>query len=271
MFGKRGQIRKSSLCNFPKKNRRGQVTIFIIIAIAVVAVGVMVFIFYPQIQTTLGAQEQNPESYIQTCIENEITNSVNKLSVQGGSINPGSYLLYQDNKVEYLCYTNEYYKPCTVQEPALTSHIESEIETDINTKAEDCFNSMVSSYERQGYTVDLKRGDKIVQLLPQRIVTTFNYSMTLTKGTDVQKYDSFIVMMDNNLYELSAIANNIVEWETAYGDAEISTYMTLYHNLKVEKNLVESGTKIYIITDRNTGNKFQFATRGQVWPAGYLK
>jgi len=252
-------------------NRKGQVTIFIIVAMVIVAVGVMIFIFYPQIQTTLGAGQQNPQSFIQTCIETEITDAVNKLSLRGGSINPGSYLLYQDNKVQYLCYTNEYYKPCTVQEPALIAHIETEIEADIDEKVEACFNSMKSSYEKQGYSVDMREGAKMIQLLPKRIAATFNYSMTLTKGTDVQKYDSFSVIMNNNLYELSAIANNIVEWETAYGDAEVSTYMTLYHDLKVEKNLIESGEKVYVLTDRNTGNKFQFATRGQVWPAGYLK
>ncbi len=252
-------------------NRKGQVTIFIIIAIVIVAVGVSVYIFYPQIQTTIGAGEQNPQSFIQTCIEKEIIDAVKKLSLQGGSMNPGNYLLYQDNKVQYLCYTNEYYRPCIVQEPALTSGIETELENAVNEQVEECFNSMKNSYQGQGYTVDLRKGEKIIQLLPKRIVATFNYSMDLTKGTDVQKYDSFVVMMDNNLYELSAIANNIVEWETAYGDSEISTYMTLYHDLKVEKNLIESGTKVYVLTDRNTGNKFQFATRGQVWPAGYLK
>lgn len=252
-------------------NKKGQVTIFIIVAMVIVAIGVAVYVFYPQIQTTLGGGEKNPQAYIQSCIEKEITDAVNTISLQGGSISPGSYLLYKDTKVQYLCYTNEYYIPCTVQEPALTSHIQTEIKNYIDDKVDACFNSLQRNYESQGYEVAMKKGIKIVEILPKRIAATFNYSVSMNKGNDVQKYDSFVVVMNNNLYELTAIANNIVEWETAYGDAEVSTYMTLYHDLKVEKNLIESGEKVYIVTDRNTGNKFQFATRGQVWPAGYLK
>ena len=80
---------------------------------------------------------------------------------------------------------------------------------------------------------------------------------------------SFNVILNNNLYELIGIANSIVEWETTLGNADTSTYMTYYNDLKVEKKVKSEGTKIYIITDRNTGNKFQFASRSQVLPAGY--
>jgi hypothetical protein len=70
---------------------------------------------------------------------------------------------------------------------------------------------------------------------------------------------------------LTSIANSILNLETTYCDSETTLYMALYHNLKVEKILRDSGTKVYIITDRDTGNKFQFASRSQVWPAGYAK
>jgi len=45
--------------------------------------------------------------------------------------------------------------------------------------------------------------------------------------------------------------------------------MTYYSDLRVDKNLRDDGTKIYIITDRNTGNKFQFASRSLVFPPGF--
>jgi hypothetical protein len=150
----------------------------------------------------------------------------------------------------------------------LKQHIEREIKKEIENDVESCFASLKSSYEKKGYDVTLKSGDKKVELLPQRIVGTFNYSLTLTKSS-TEKYDSFVVIVNNNLYELVAIANSIIEWEATYGDAEITTYMTYYPDLKVEKNLRESGEKIYVLTDRNTGNKFQFAVRSQAWPAGY--
>ena len=256
---------------FEKKGKKGQVTIFIIIGIIIVAVALLIYSFYPKIRTTLGIEESTPQSYIQSCLEDEIKNTVDVLSKQGGKITPETYLMYQDEKIEYLCYTDEFYVPCVIQQPMLKSAIELEIKNEIEEEVNSCFNSLKSSYEGKGYSVDMKTGNKKIDLLPQKIISSFNYSFTLTKGSDVQKYDSFSVVMNNNLYELVGIANSIIEWETNYGDAEIAIYMTYYNNLKVEKILRSSGNKIYIITDRETGDKFQFASQGQIWPAGYAK
>jgi hypothetical protein len=273
-MGDKSENKKFSHCNFFSKNHRrlmnksGQVTIFIIIAIIIVAAGILIYSFYPQLKTTFVAQQQNPTSFIQSCIENDIKDAVNNLSNQGGSIIPDNYIIYDNSKVQFLCYTNEYYRPCLIQQPMLKQHIESEIEKQISTNVDACFASMKESYIKQGYTVDLISGDKTVELLPKRIVSTFNYSLTLTKGQDVKKYDSFVVLLDNNLYELVAIANSILNWVTTYGNVDVTTYMTYYHDLKVEDKSLSNG-KVYVLTDRNTGNKFQFAVKSQVFAAGY--
>jgi hypothetical protein len=273
---KRGAVKNSKAAKasviLPRKNYRGQVTIFIIIGIIIVALGLLAYSFYPQIKSTIGAGEKSPQGYIQSCIENDIQNAITKVSLQGGSITPDNYVLYKNNKVQYLCYTDEYYcSPsgcCVVQQPMLKQHIESEIKNAISSNVDSCFNSMKTSYQKQGYDVNLAAGDKKVELLPKRVVATFNYSLTLTKGS-TQKYDSFSVVLDNNLYELTSIANSIIEWETTYGNADPTIYMSYYPDLKVEKSLRGSGDKVYILTDRNIGNKFEFASKSQVWPAGY--
>src|SRR4030042_454107 len=252
-----------------KKEKRGQVTIFIIIAIIIVAIALLIYSFYPEIKSSLGLQAQTPQGFIQSCLEKEIKTDVEKLSVQGGSLVPEHYIMYNDEKIEYLCYINEYYKTCVVQQPMLKEHIESEIKNDIKEKVTACFNSMRESYQKKGYDVNLKEGETTIELLPERIASTFNYSLTLTKGGDTAKYDSFSVVLNNNLYELISIANSILNWEVTYGDAETTTYMNYYHDLKVEKKKQLDGTKIYILTDRNTENKFQFASRSSAWPPGF--
>ncbi len=261
-------MKKEGMCG--KWNKSGQVTIFIIIAIIIVALAFLIYSFYPQIKSTIGGEEKNPQAYIQSCIEGDIKDAVQKLSAQGGSITPTNYVNYFDVNVEYLCYTGEFYRPCIVQQPMLKQHMEAEIKNQIQDNVDACFRSLKSSYEKRGYTVELKGGEKRVELLPKRVVATFNYSMTTTKG-DTQKYESFNIILNNNLYELSSIANSIVEWESLYGDVEITTYMTYYPDLKVERKPLGEGSRVYILTDRNIGNKFQFAIRSQVWPAGYAK
>ena len=239
-------------------DKKVQITIFIIIAIVIIALGILIYMFYPQVKSILGFGPETPSAFIQTCLEDEIENSVEKLSLQGGSISPEHYIVYDNGKIEYLCYTNEYYKTCVMQQAMLKQHIESEIENEIGSEVEDCFNDLEESYKKKGYSVDLRKGGTGIELAPKKIVAAFNYSMTLTKG-DSKQYESFRVVVDNNLYELVSITNSILNWEARYGDAETTIYMNYYHDLKVEKKLQSDGTTVYILTDRNTGNKFQFA------------
>ncbi len=249
--------------------RKGQVTIFIIIAVIIVALVFLVYSFYPQIKTNFGFGEKTPQAYIQACIEENIKDAAANLSLQGGSLAPENYILYENSKVEYLCYTEEYYKTCIVQQPMLKQHIESEIENDIKEEVKTCFDSLEESYRNRGYNVNLKRGVTNIELLPQKIVSAFNSSLVLTKSGNSEKYDSFRIVLNNNLYELVGITDSILEWEATYGDAETTVYMDYYHNLKVEKKKQSDGSTVYIITDRNTENKFQFASRSVAWPAGY--
>jgi len=256
---------------FEKERKRGQVTIFIIIGIIIVAASILIYQFYPGLKTTLGIEESSPQSYIQSCVEDKLRETVDSVSINGGSITPELYSRYLGTNIEYLCYTTEYYIPCIIQQPMLVQHIELEIRNEIDETVNECFDLLEESYVGKGYSVELKNGIKKVQLFPERIVSTFNNTFTITKGEDIQKYDSFVVTLNNNnLYELALIANSIIDWESTLGDADPEIYMLYYPNLKVERILRDSGDKIYILTDRDNGNKFQFAVRSQVWPGGFV-
>lgn len=246
--------------------KKGQVTVFVIIGIVIVIIGVLIYLFYPKIEAWFIGPEINPNGFMQNCIGEEIKNNLELVSSQGGSINPGHYILYKDQKIEYLCYTEEYYLTCVMQQPMLKRHIETEIENQIKNKAKECFNSMREEYNR--YNPELIEGEINVELLPNKIVTTFNSTLTITDDT-TQRYEKFIVSIDNNLYELVNIANSILNWEAAYGDAETTTYMNYYPNIKVEKDKQLDGSTVYIITDRDTKDKLQFASRSVAWPPGY--
>ena len=248
--------------------KRGQVTIFIIIALVIVALVVLIFLIYPKIKSTTTSGGENPYSFMQSCLQDKLQESIDLVSSQGGSISPQKYYLYNDSKIDYLCYTNEYYKPCVVQQPFISSHIEEEINNNIKNEVNTCLTNLQNNFQKKGYTVNLKRGATSVELLPKRVVARTNSTLTLTKGNS-QSYNEFNIILNNNLYELASIASSIIKWETNYGDAETTLYMTYYKDLKVEKYKQSDGTKVYILTDRNIGNKFQFATRSVAWPSGY--
>ncbi len=267
MSEKRG-LDISKVASLSQAKRRGQVTLFIILALIIVGVGVVIYLFYPQIQSLTGLQIQNPQAYIQTCMKSDIQNAINNLSLQGGVMNPGHYILYDNNEIEYLCYTNKDLQPCVMQQPLLRASIESQIENAIKTKEDSCFSALEKSYKDRGYTTTLTGGGANVSLLPSRVRTSFNYNLTITKG-NTQRFTQFNILTNSNLYELTGIAMNILYWEVDKGDVDTGMYMLYYHNILVEKKEQSDGTKIYIITDVNSKDKFQFATRSFAWPAGF--
>lgn len=250
-----------------KGDKRGQITIFIIVAVIIVALGVMAYFFFPQIKTGFGVSTNNPVVFMQSCMKDKISNAVDLISSQGGSINPEHYLLNNDEKIEYLCYTDEDYLPCVMQQPLLKNHIENEIKTEISADANSCLDSLKNSFEKQGYTVNLVKRNTTVELVPNKVQVTFNNDLTLSK-TGAERYEKITVEVDKNTYELVSIANSILNMEARYGDSETTIYMNYYHNIKVEKSKQGDGSKIYAITNRDTGNKFQFATRSVAWPPG---
>ena len=250
------------------KRNKGQVTIFIIIAIIIVGLAVLFFFIIPRAEITTVFDEKNPNAFIQACLEDKIKDTIEIISLQGGSIAPEHYFTYNDINIEYLCYTNENLELCVVQRQFLKQHIESEIKNEIIDEVVACFNALKESYEEKNYNVNMGSGITRIELLPKRIVASFDYVLTVSK-TQTDRYDSFSVVLNNNLYELTSIANSIIEWEATLGDVDPRTYMTFYPDLKVEKNLRDDGTKIYVLTDRNIGNKFQFASRSLVFPPGH--
>ncbi len=249
------------------QKKRGQLTIFVIVSLVIVGLAVLAYLFFPRILVGLGISSENPEMFMQTCMENKINEVVEDISLQGGSLNPENYILYQDNKIQYLCYTREYYVPCVMQQPLLNQKIESEIARGVKNSVDECFDAMKKNFENQGYNVNLKKGETIIELLPKKISVTFNNDLTLTKDS-AKRYEKINIFLDNNLYELTSIADSILNWEARYGNAETTIYMNYYHELKVEKLLQSEGSKIYILTNRNSGDKFQFASRSVVMPPG---
>lgn len=250
------------------ENKRGQVTIFIIIAVMIVVLGILIYVFYPNLKSVISTQTENPSSFMQSCIEEKLNENAELISKQGGSLEPEHYYLYNNQKIEYLCYTEENYKTCVVQKPMLKNSIEEEIENSISSRISNCFNDLKQNYENKGYDIEIKKGEMNIDLIPQKIVLNLNSSISLTKDEN-KKYDSIRVVINNNLYELIGIANSIINWESSYGDAETTTYMNYYRDLKIEKKKQSDGTTIYILTERDTGNKFQFASRSIPWPPGF--
>lgn len=251
------------------KNKKGQVTIFVILALVIIVLGVAIYFLVPKIQSNSNAAMQNPETYFQNCVQKTLQNDATNISLQGGSLNPSPSYTYLGQKISYLCYSNEYYTPCVIQQALLIPNIEKQLDEAVGSKANECFNEMQSTYKKEGYQVSMNSGSSSVDLIKDKVIFISNTSLTLTKGSTSQ-YNSFQVSVNNNLYELASLANTIVAWEQNYGGS-IPLYFDMeYPTFRFTKKLQDGWTEVYSIEDNSTGDVFQFATRSLAQPAGII-
>ena len=252
-------------CMNKKVNKKAQLTIFIILALVIVAI--LLVLFYPRIKILVSGPA--PTDYIKECGEKATKEVLEKISLQGGSLEPENYILYEGNKVDYACYTNEYYKRCVMQKPFLKQDIEKEIIAYIEPKVKDCFDSLKAQLEKRGSFVKIQDMSIDVSIIPNSIIVTINAPMTITKGS-IARLEKFKININSQMYDLVIISSAIANYEARYGSSDSLTYMLYYPDVKVEKKELSDGETIYILSYKPTNEKFVFASRSIAWPAGYI-
>jgi hypothetical protein len=248
------------------KSKHAQITVFIILALAIVIVLILLFIG----KTNLSAifTPTLPINQIKECVQEPVQEAVDILRLQGGSLDPSLYYIYQGNKIEYLCYTEEYHKTCIMQKPLLKQSVEQQIQSYASPRIKNCISSVKANLERKGYQVTMSSPQISISLVTGSILVDIVSDIKIAKE-ETESYKSIKTDMPSRLYEQVMLAGSISNWEAVYGDAETMGYMIYYPYLKVEKKKQGDGTTIYIITDRNSEDKFMFASRSLVLPSGF--
>lgn len=245
------------------KNKKAQLTIFIILALVIIAV--LLILFYPRIKILVTGP--STQDYIKECTEEAAEEVLEKVTLQGGSLDPENYVLYQGNKVDYVCYASQYYKKCVMQKPFLKQDIEKEVSGYVEPRVKTCLADLKQQLEERGSAVSLGEISVETSIVPNSIIVTVNAPMTITKeGTS--SYNKFKTSIKSQLYDLVMITSSISNWEARYGDSETMNYMLYYPHIKVEKKKQGDGSTVYILTNRETLDKFMFASRSVALPAG---
>ncbi|MCK5321460.1 hypothetical protein KAJ38_02685 [Candidatus Pacearchaeota archaeon] len=241
--------------------KKGQVTLFIIMAIMIVSV---VLIFFLWAKPTY-LSETGKELGFENCIRDAIGPVIDELGENAGFVNTGFSYPYGGQEFVYLCYTNEYYKTCTVQVPFLRTNFQEQIEKVMKEKIKVCYDNSIEDLKSQGYSVT--SGDVDYEMLIEPSVVRVEIDAPTTVGS--QKFARFNVKVNSPIYEMVMISTSILQSEAKYGDSDISEMMRFYPEYIIDKIKREDGTTIYILESKLFGTKFQFASRSLAWPAGY--
>jgi len=257
--------------------KRGQVTIFIIIAIVIISSITLFFLLREGVKIPgIGiGKETSPSSFLESCMEDKIKETIEIISSQGGYINPTLYKSFKfededPRDISYLCYNQGNYLPCVNQEPLLIQHLKDEIYNYVEDDVNDCFDGLTSSLEKQGYVVNVnyEKGDFEIELIDGKVVIDIDAEITLTKSGETTKQEDFKIIVPSRFYDLAIVVLEIVNKEAT--TCEFSHYdMFLYSKFDINKYRTRDSSVIYSVKHEDSNEEFRFAVRGCVIPPGF--
>jgi len=256
--------------------KKGQMTIFIIAGVAIIAL-IALFLLARSgiIPGTGGSVGQDPQGILDSCLEKPIQEAIDKISFQGGYTEPKLYRTFQfkedkeAHNIAYLCYNQNYYYPCINQEPMLIQHAKDEIKNYISGDVTKCFNELVKNLEKKGYEVNSNGALNFeVNLMPKKVEVDIRKSLVLSKSGETSNYQTFKVVVQDRIYDLLIVSQEIVSQEARFCNFEQLGYMLLYTQFSIDKFRTGDSTTIYTVEDRQSQEKFRFAVRSCVIPPG---
>jgi hypothetical protein len=245
------------------KKKKGQVTLFIVIGIVIVA-AILIFFLYVQPRFDF---EGTKKVGFEGCVEDAVIASVGELGKTAGYGSPEFTYKYQGEDYVYLCYTNEFFKTCTIQKPLLKQHFESELGKKLEAEIDECYSNSISQLRNEGY--DVVSGDVDYEVLLDFGTVRVDIDAPTTVGSG--QFTKFEVVVNSPIYEMIMIANSILSYEVNYGDYNTDLSRLLHADYNVRKITRGDSTTIYMISNKIGGPEFRFASRSLVWPAGYIQ
>lgn len=259
----RNQFKEMSL------NKKGQVTIFIIIALLIVSIVFAVVYFSGWIKFEKSASE-NPKEYIENCMLVSVKESENLLfkSNTYPEFNSSNYILFEREKVPYMCIASEFYKPCIPQDPALFTRVEQIMENKVARDVKNCLERVYSDLEDGGYEVTKQTGETSLDITRGAINIVLNETMYIKKGETAYTLSGFEVNYGTKFYETLKLTQTIINYESTICEFNKLNWMNSYPEVIISTTRASDQTKIYSLKDRMTDREIKFAVKTCVLPAG---
>lgn len=267
-----------SINKISPKSKRSQVTIFIIVAIMLVALIFLYFILQRDIDPDSRRKpEENPEAFLEECLEKQIREGLEKIGLQGGYIEPTLYKTFKfegDQEsvrdIAYLCYNHNYYQKCINQQPLLIQHLKKEMynylsenNPDETDYVYDCMSDLASTLENAGFTtaVNHARGDFDVNMMNKKIIIDIRGELRITHSGETTRHEDFKIRIPSRFYDLAVVAQEITSQEARFCNFESLGFMLFYYKFDIDRFTTGDGTRIYTITHKDSKERFRFAIR----------
>lgn len=255
-----------------RKNKRSQITIFVIIALIVVVAIALIFTVSKKSTVAISPAE-NPREYIEKCMKDNTETALKELLPKGGFANPENSAEVNGVSVSYLCFTSDYDKLCENRVGALSIKIQNEIKKYISPNVEKCFESVESKLKSYNY----KSGETnlVVEISPKLVSVAAEKNVSFTKDGQTIAFNSFKTSVKSDAWDFIGIANEIVNQELTCNcgeeacNADVVKISMENPNFEASKPYIGGlNQEIYTIKQLNTGDNFAFAVRNCVKSPG---
>lgn len=255
------------------KKCNGQITIFAIIAVVLVGVLILAFLFKSEkLPSLIKGFEEDPQRFIENCLEEKIKITIETMEKRGGEINPSLYKKFKfsdENEyqnISFLCYTSKSYFSCENQKPVLINSLEEEIKKQIQDEKTVCLNEWKTGMEKRDYQTTLEEKNFDVELEPDKVILLINSSIKVVKKEEILNYNNFRIVIASRLYNLAVVSQEISAQEAEYCNFDNIGYMLSYPSFDIDKFRTSDFITIYTVKDKKSNEKFRFAVRGCVVP-----
>ena len=251
------------------KNKRGQMTIWIIVAIAILVFIILLFIFQRKLNVpVIEKVEEDPKGFISNCVKKYVQESIDIMLPQGGFIKPEHTKMYNGLNVSYLCYNAGNYNPCINEHPLLINEIKEEMKNYIIPRVGQCFEDYKIEIEKREGQVSLGAMNLDIELAPDRIFVSIDKDVNLRIKEQSYNYNEFDIVIINPIYDLSRLAMEIASQEAKYCYFEYAGYMILYPEFKIKRDVLSDSTEIYTLQDKKSRKEMNIAVRSCAIPPG---
>ncbi|MCD4770879.1 hypothetical protein K8R30_00505 [archaeon] len=245
---------------------KGQVAIFFMVSIVIVAMILLSFLLLGETGVDR-ADNLDPRTIVRGCVSDLVKDSVDKMMRNGGEAVPSQAILYEGEEWNYLCYQADFYQGCYNIHPMLELRIESEIKEDISGGVESCFDRMRESFRDEGFDVEIGVMSFSVDLLPGYVKVDLSRQVDISGDMGTQSSKDFGIEVVSPIYDLVSVARDVVNSESQFCNFEYNGYMLLYPRYDIRR-IDYSGSKIYRLIDRRSGDEFRFAVRSCAFAPG---
>ncbi len=188
------------------KQKRGQVTIFVIIAILIVA-GIFLFFYVKDKSSSLTPSIhkdiQPVYNYVQNCLKDSGENALNRIGEQGGYFLMSEEVPFIDGRIPYYFYEGKNIMPSK-------NHIGEEISKQTLYYLPICLNNL-SEFKDEGFSFTFGNPILSSKIIRTEIILELDYPITIYKEETAFVLTSFEKRIDNNrLLEIYDLALEII-------------------------------------------------------------